>query len=80
MMFVPFGFFSYCRFKSIKKAILLSLAMTLSVEFIQGFLPYRFCEIDDVWLNTSGGTFGALVGYSFNLFFGLVSRYSDIES
>jgi len=80
MLFFPFGFFSYCKFKSIKKSILLSLTMTLSVEFIQGFIPYRFCEIDDVWINTSGGTFGSLVAYSSNLFFSLVSRYSDIES
>jgi glycopeptide antibiotics resistance protein len=83
MLFIPFGFFSYCRFKSIKKAILLSLAMTLSVEIIQGFIPYRFCEIDDVWLNTSGGSFGSCVAYSLNLFSNLISkntRSSDIKS
>lgn len=83
MLFIPFGFFSYCRFKSIKKAILLSLAMTLSVEIIQGFIPYRFCEIDDIWLNTSGGTFGAIIAYTHNFFFNLMSKNiksSNIEN
>lgn len=83
MVFIPFGFFSYYNLKSVKKAILLSLVMTLSVEFIQGFIPYRFCEIDDVWLNTLGGTFGSFIAYSLNLFSNLIlknTKISDIES
>ena len=76
MLFVPFGFFSYYKLKSIKKTILLSLTITLSVEFIQGFIPYRFCEIDDVWLNTLGGTFGSIIAHSLNLYFNLISKSS----
>ena len=82
MLFIPFGFFSYYKLKSIRKAMLLSLTMTLSVEIIQGFIPYRFCEIDDIWLNTSGGTFGSFIAYSLNLSFNLISKNiksSDIE-
>lgn len=83
MLFIPFGFFSYCKFKSIKKAIILSLAMTLSVELIQGFIPNRFCDIDDIWLNTSGGILGSIAAYFLISSFNLISKnmkISDIES
>lgn len=33
--------------------------LTLLVEFTQGFILYRFCEIDDLWLNALDG-FGEL--------------------
>jgi len=82
MLFIPFGFFSYLKFKSIEKSILLSLSMTLCVEFIQGFIPYRFCEIDDIWLNTLGGTIGSCMAYSLNSFSGVILEHitnSDIE-
>lgn len=55
-LFIPYGFFMFIKAnKNTKKTILLVLFTTLTVEFIQGFIPYRFCEIDDIWLNTLGG-------------------------
>lgn len=52
--------------KNTKKTILLVLFTTLTVEFIQGFIPYRFCEIDDIWLNTLGGYIGILIAKIIN--------------
>lgn len=61
-LFVPFGFFVFLKSESnFKKTIVSSLALTLLVEFTQGFIPYRFCEIDDLWLNTLGGFLGAKI-------------------
>ncbi|MBC6003800.1 MAG: VanZ family protein [Paeniclostridium sordellii] len=61
-LFVPFGFFVYSKSGyNMKKTIICCFALTLFVEFIQGFIPYRFCEIDDLWLNTLGGFIGAII-------------------
>ena len=46
-------FFIYIKFEKNKtKALLAVFIITLGVEFIQGFIPYRFCDIDDIILNT----------------------------
>ncbi|MGL5348597.1 MAG: VanZ family protein [Peptostreptococcaceae bacterium] len=59
VMFVPFGYFVYLKCnKSISKTMLIIFLATFTVEFIQGFIPYRFCEIDDLWLNSLGGYIG----------------------
>ena len=59
-LFVPFGFFVYTKSKfNLKITILTCFLLTLLIEFTQGFIPYRFCEIDDLWLNTLGGFIGA---------------------
>ncbi|WP_373598212.1 VanZ family protein [Paraclostridium bifermentans] len=64
LLFVPFGFFVYNKTGfNMKRAILACLSLTLFVEITQGFIPYRFCEIDDIWLNTLGGTIGAYFYY-----------------
>ena len=61
-LFVPFGFFIFIKTnKNIKKSLLIIFAITLGVEIIQGFIPYRFCEIDDLWLNTLGGYTGLTI-------------------
>ena len=60
IMFVPLGYFLSLK-TSPKKVILISFLTTLGVEFIQGFIPYRFCEIDDIWLNTLGSCIGLLI-------------------
>ena len=62
VLFIPFGFFIYIKFEKNKtKALLVVLIMTLGVEFIQGFIPYRFCDIDDIILNTFGGYIGIII-------------------
>lgn len=62
VLFVPFGFFIYIKYNKNKSNALLAIfIMTLSIEFIQGFIPYRFCEIDDIILNTFGGYIGITI-------------------
>ena len=62
VLFIPFGFFIYIKFEKNKtKALLAVFIMTLGVEFIQGFIPYRFCDIDDIILNTFGGYIGIIL-------------------
>ena len=62
VLFIPFGFFIYIKFEKNKiKALLAVFIMTLGVEFIQGFIPYRFCDIDDIILNTFGGYIGIII-------------------
>ena len=62
VLFVPFGFFIYIKCgKNKNKALLAVFIMTLGVEFIQGFIPYRFCDIDDIILNTFGGYIGIII-------------------
>ena len=56
-----------------KRTILACFMLTLFVEITQGFIPYRFCEIDDIWLNTLGGTIGA---YSHYIYLRLRSTYT----
>lgn len=64
LLFVPFGFFVYYKTSfNMKRTVLACLLLTLFVEITQGFIPYRFCEIDDIWLNTLGGTIGAYSCY-----------------
>lgn len=59
ILFVPFGFFVYLNSNLNKqKTVVSCFALTLFVEFTQGFIPYRFCEIDDLYLNTLGGFLG----------------------
>ena len=48
------------------KTILLILFTTLTVEFIQGFIPYQFCKIDDLWINTLGGYIGIILSSIIN--------------
>ena len=58
----PLGFFIYIKFEKNKtKTLLAVFIMTLGVEFIQGFIPYRFCDIDDIILNTFGGYIGIII-------------------
>ena len=66
VLFIPFGFFIYIKFEKNKtKTLLAVLIMTLGIEFIQGFIPYRFCDIDDIILNTFGGLIGII---TYNVF------------
>ena len=65
VLFVPFGFFICFKFNNRFKAFLAVFIMTLSVELIQGFIPYRYCDIDDIILNTFGGLIGII---TYNVF------------
>lgn len=66
VLFIPFGFFIFLKNSNVRKSILIIFLLTLSIEFIQGFIPYRFCEIDDLWLNTLGGYIGILIAKTIN--------------
>lgn len=75
VLFMPFGFFACAKTNcNTKKAVFASLALTLFIEFTQGFIPYRFCEIDDVWLNTLGGFLGSYVYIKFIKLFKYIKR------
>ena len=66
LLFMPFGFFACAKTSgNTKKVVFASLALTLFIEFTQGFIPYRFCEIDDIWLNILGGFLGSYVYIKF---------------
>ncbi|XTR37200.1 VanZ family protein [Paraclostridium tenue] len=43
--------------------------LTLLVEFTQEFIPYRFCEIYDLWLNTLVGFCGAKLYFNIQMSF-----------
>ena len=63
-LFIPFGFFVFLTTDFyMNNSILACFMLTLFVEITQGFIPYRFCEIDDIWLNTLGGTIGTCSHY-----------------
>lgn len=77
-LFVPFGFFVYIKSKfNLKITILTCFLLTLLIEFTQGFIPYRFCEIDDLWLNTLGGFLGAKIHIYYLKF---ISRYKNLDT
>ncbi|MVO72976.1 hypothetical protein GOD95_16155, partial [Paeniclostridium sordellii] len=62
LLFVPFGFFTYSKSGfDLNKTIVTCFLSSLFIEFVQGFIPYRFCEIDDLWLNTLGGFIGGVI-------------------
>lgn len=62
LLFVPFGFFTSAKSGfNLKKTVIICFLLSLFIEFVQGFIPYRFCEIDDLWLNTLGGFIGGVI-------------------
>lgn len=57
-----FGFFTYSKSGfDLNKTIVTCFLSSLFIEFVQGFIPYRFCEIYDLWLNTLGGFIGGVI-------------------
>lgn len=66
---IPFGMFMSYKFKlSGKTTILLTIALTVFIELSQftGLFfiykgSYRFCDVDDLMLNTLGGVIGYIV-------------------
>ena len=75
VLFIPFGFFVCAKTSgNTKKVVFASLALTLFIESTQGFIPYRFCEIDDVWLNTLGGFLGSYAYIKFIKLFKYIKR------
>jgi len=63
ILFLPFGFFIpiiFPKFNSYKKALLISIAFSLSFEITQLTLGIGSFDIDDLILNT----LGAIIGYS----------------
>ena len=77
-LFVPLGFFVYSKSKfNLKITIFTCFLLTLLIEFTQGFIPYRFCEIDDLWLNTLRGFLGAKVHIYYLKF---ISKYKNLDT
>lgn len=70
LLFMPMGFFLPLIFKKIsscRKILLVSFICSLSIELTQlaislmyGF-TYKYCDIDDIILNTLGGLLGFLI-------------------
>ncbi|MGL6105760.1 VanZ family protein, partial [Romboutsia sp.] len=64
LLFIPLGFFSYIKSKgNIKKSFLICFYITVLAELTQLFLPMRLSDIDDIILNSMGGTVGIFVAY-----------------
>ena len=63
LLFIPFAFFFYFffRIKEPRKSILISVIISVSIEFIQFILSIGVADIDDVILNTTGATIGMLL-------------------
>jgi hypothetical protein len=62
--FVPFGMLAAHFFDGrnrVSVAALGTLALSLTIEFGQVFLPSRFPSIEDVFFNVAGGAFGAVL-------------------
>ena len=62
LLFIPFGLFvtHYIKNKKVYPTIFLSLLVSCSIEFAQSLIG-RTADIDDVILNTIGGTLGYLI-------------------
>ena len=71
LMLIPFGIYLRYYFKcNFKKTILLTALLSLFFELTQlsglYFIykgPYRFCDIDDIIQNTTGGCIGYFLGW-----------------
>ena len=62
--FMPFGFFSsllFKRLRSIGVIFLLSMGVSITVELLQLTFKVGSLDIDDVILNSSGGTIGYIM-------------------
>ncbi len=63
LMFIPFGFLLptvFKRLSSFKKAVIIIFSFSFSIEFIQYFIG-RSSDIDDLILNTLGGSLGFML-------------------
>lgn len=64
-LFIPYGFLPVFIFRKIHKhwwnGILIGLAFSISIEFVQTFIG-RFAQLDDVVMNTCGTLVGFLIG------------------
>lgn len=62
VLFIPLGYIVSLKTKlNIQKSIVYCFLITFSIEVIQGFIPYRYCEIDDIILNTMGSIIGMII-------------------
>ena len=65
VLFIPVGYIFPMilkRYRSIKTMAVLSIAISLFIEFIQFFVG-RSCDIDDLILNFVGGIIGYTIFY-----------------
>jgi glycopeptide antibiotics resistance protein len=63
LLFIPFAFCFYFlfRIKEPRKSILISVIISVSIEFIQFILSIGVADIDDVIFNAAGATIGMLI-------------------
>lgn len=69
LLFMPFGFaatgllrnYSASLKHRLGLVLLVSLGMTISVEFLQVFQPWRSASLTDVLMNVTGGVLGGCV-------------------
>ncbi|HXA02898.1 MAG TPA: VanZ family protein [Cytophagaceae bacterium] len=55
--------FLFLRFNAAKLSFLFSFGFSLIIELLQGLIPGRFAEINDVIANSAGCLMGSLVFY-----------------
>jgi VanZ family protein len=68
VMFMTIGFtkqysFLFLRFNAAKLSFLFSFAYSLIIELLQGLVPGRYAELNDVIANSAGCLTGSLVFY-----------------
>lgn len=63
LLFIPFAFcfYFFFRIKEPRRSILISVIISVSIEFIQFILSIGVADIDDVILNATGATIGMLL-------------------
>lgn len=65
VLFIPFGFLAPIALKKIRKSLLrttlLAMSLSIMIELSQFLFTYRVSNIDDIILNTLGAFIGAVV-------------------
>ena len=72
LLFMPFGFMLTLKFRRIKGLLsvsFLGFLCSLLIEVIQLNIPNRSFDIDDIFLNLTGGTLGYLLYYIFHFIY-----------
>lgn len=63
VLFLPVGYLAGLRLGSVWKAALVSMVASLSIEAAQYALAAGYSDIDDLIINTAGGTLGATLAH-----------------
>lgn len=63
VLFLPVGYLARLRLGTVWKAALVSMVASLSIEAAQYALAAGYSDIDDLIINTAGGTLGATLAH-----------------